>query len=729
MQHEAKTSRDDPVYSDLKIQGLLRSINEASSGASSGWVLFISAMAYFFIAMAGISHQDFLLNSAVNQPILQVEVDLHLFFLFAPLVLVFVHFGILIQHETLASKVRAFDHALFVYEGVDNYRAHPIRRELSGYFFTQVIGGPRRSRVLLMFLSLMSWFTLFVLPITTLLAFQVTYLPYHDEDVTFWHRVYLIADIIIFLIMGTLYRFLDGGFLRGLSRDIRYHTSSFLMNNLVAISAVFFALFIATLPDSPNDKMMSKFWPAPVPYGWTASNENSKPDRTAFLPTAYLFEGKLNEGTGTLNSIFSRNLIVTDKDLVKDSTWNPKETTLSLRARNLKYAIFDRSDMRGTDFSNSDLEGARFYRTNLNSVKFDYAILRKADMREAIFAGKTSMYKTDLTSADLRKARFEELHMQLAKLRNAKLQEVRADTSRGKPGKLNLEGADLRNAELQRAIFSHGSFLGANMKHAKLQGAVLDAAQLQGVDFTGANLSGARLAHADLTGAIFTGANLQGANLEKTKLYGVELKDAKLTAAYFRKAMVWHVKALTLGQLELTDLRELKIAPAEDYYGEYNILRQIEDNETRRQVQARISPLLNRQNKLGWKNSKDFATWDALKGQKPTPDKVSEFFAKTVCDDVSINGYVAQAFVFRAERRYAQYGSIINYRNYAPPVNPETFLNKISDPKCGGAKSVPPTAMFQLMKTVSGYRKDIEKFKAYNARRKPAEGAKEAGAD
>ena len=157
MQYETtKPSRDDLVYSDQKIQGLLKSINDASSSASSGWILFISVMAYFFIAIAGVSHKDFLLNSAVDQPFLGVQIDLHLFFLFAPLVLLFVHFGVLIQHETLASKVRAFDHALFVYEGPDNYRAHPIRRELSGYFFTQAIAGPRRSRILLAFLNLMS---------------------------------------------------------------------------------------------------------------------------------------------------------------------------------------------------------------------------------------------------------------------------------------------------------------------------------------------------------------------------------------------------------------------------------------------------------------------------------------------------------------------------------------------------------------------------------------------
>lgn len=720
MQYEGK-SREDLVYSDQKIQGLLKSINEASSGASSGWVLFISAMAYFFIALAGVSHSDFLLNSAVNQPILQVEVDLQLFFLFAPLVLVFVHFGILIQHETLASKVRAFDHALFVYEGADHYRTHPIRRELSGYFFTQAIAGPRRSRILLAFLNLMSWVTLYILPILTLLAFQIVYLPYHDHDVTMWHRLYLLGDILIFVIMGTLYRFLDGGFLRGLSRDARYHTGSFLFNNLVAIIAVCFAFFVATIPDSTLDKMTRNIWPAPVPFGAKPEKDGTESKRVAFWPTAYLFEGELDEGDGSTRSMFSRNLVVMDEDLVKDSTWNPKEVTLSLRARNLSYATFDRSDMRGADFTSSVLHGARFYQTNLNGVKFDKAELVNADMRKAIFEGSTSMYEANLSGADLRGSEFEKLFMQKANLQGARLQGIRRITaSQNQNAKyMNLEGADLRNAELQRAELKYANMRGVNLRGANLQGANLEHASLEGADLTRANLIGTHLEYANLTGALLTEANLEGATLQHAKLYGTSLDRARLRAALFVKANVWMVKPLSLNQLEMIDLTDIKIEPARDYYGEYGILTKIEDNDVRKTVQSRFKSLLNREKKLGWKDTPDHAAWKAVQNKKPDPEKLSNFFAEYVCNDVSFNGYVAKAFVFRAERRYVSYASRINYRDYVPPINPESFLNQIAAPDCIGAKSVTPTAMHQLMRTVGRFKEDSEKVRKWREKNLP----------
>ncbi len=720
MQYESK-SREDLVYSDQKIQGLLRSINEASSGASSGWVLFISAMAYFFIALAGVSHADFLLNSAVNQPILQVEVDLHLFFLFAPLVLVFVHFGILIQHETLASKVRAFDHALFVYEGADNYRTHPIRRELSGYFFTQAIAGPRRSRILLAFLNLMSWVTLYLLPILTLLAFQISYLPYHDENVTMWHRLYLVADIMIFIIMGTLYRFLDGGFLRGLSRDVRYHTGSFLFNNVVAIFAVAFAFFVATIPDSTLDKVTRNIWPAPVPFGVKPEKDGTEPKRVAFWPTAYLFEGEVDEGDGTTKSMFARNLVVMDEDLVKDSTWNPKETTLSLRARNLSYATFDRSDMRGSDFSQSVLHGARFYETNLNGVKFDQAQLINADMRKAIFEGTTSMYDANLSGADLREAKFEKLFMQKANLQGARLQKIsRIDHSKNRNAKyMNLEGADLRNAEMQRANLEHANMIGANLSGANLQGTNLEKAKLQGADLTRANMIGAHLDLADLTGAVLTEANLEGATLASAKLHGATLDRARLKAALLFQTQIWMVKPLSLNQMEMIDLTKIKLAPARDYYGEYGILTGIEDDDVRKVVQGRLKSLLNREKKLAWKDQPDHSAWKAVQNKKPDPNKLSDFFAEYVCNDVSFNGYVAKAFVFRAERRYVKMSSTIRYKDYVPPINPESFLNQISAPDCIGAKSVTPTAMYQLMQTVGRYKEDIAKVKKWREKNQP----------
>jgi uncharacterized protein YjbI with pentapeptide repeats len=88
--------------------------------------------------------------------------------------------------------------------------------------------------------------------------------------------------------------------------------------------------------------------------------------------------------------------------------------------------------------------------------------------------------------------------------------------------KTNLQGVNLKRAQLQRAIL--------NM--AQLQGAFLGRVQLQGADLNGANLQGVNLWEAQLQGADLSGAKLQGANLSKAQLQGADLSETQLQGVY-----------------------------------------------------------------------------------------------------------------------------------------------------------------------------------------------------
>ncbi len=684
----------DGAYANPKIKGLLESVNEASAAARNGWILFIAAMAYFFVALAGVTHRDFLLNTPVNQPILQVEVDLQSFFLFAPLVLVFVHFGILIQHEMLAGKVRALDHVFTRHEGPNAYRTHPMRRQLHAYFFTQSIAGPRRSKLLLWFLNAMSWGTLFFLPIATLLAFQITYLPYHDAETTAWHQWYLVADIVIYLIMGTLYRFLDAGFFRGLSLNVRHNTAGFFGTNLVALFAIFFSFCIATLPDSTLDVAMRKIWPEPVPYGQALEKGEGKSQRVAFWPTAYLFEGPVDEGNSETKSIFARNLVVVNADLVKDSEWNPKETTLSLRARNLSYSTFDRSDLRGTDFTSSVLHNARFYETNLHSVKFDSAQMKNTDMRRAIFAGRTTMIGADLQGANLRDAKFGALEMRHAQLQGAQLQGISVNRE-SKIWYLGLAGADLRGAQLQKADLGQGWLVGAIFEGANLQGANLSRVKAQGAKFDNAQLQGANLNGAKLAGASLRGAQLQAASLQEAELRGTDLSGAQLQGTDLIKTKIWMVPTLSAEQITLAGINDLKIEPSKGYYGEYRVLRNIKDKKIRKIVKKRLERLLDHNASSAWATSDEHRAWQTLNGQKPDAEELSNLFGKLACADSSKEAYLANALVYRVERRFSR---------YSDRINPETFLQLITDKTCLPGQNISPAAMGELFDTVEEYR-------------------------
>ena len=115
-----------------------------------------------------------------------------------------------------------------------------------------------------------------------------------------------------------------------------------------------------------------------------------------------------------------------------------------------------------------------------------------------------------------------------------------------------LNGANLRDARLERANLTKASIRGADLSRARLQGAVLLGAWLQGTKLirarlqkailtgerreadvtavrSGTDLTGVRLQGADLTSAGLQGADLSWAWLQGANLNWTELQEADLT--------------------------------------------------------------------------------------------------------------------------------------------------------------------------------------------------------
>jgi hypothetical protein len=107
----------------------------------------------------------------------------------------------------------------------------------------------------------------------------------------------------------------------------------------------------------------------------------------------------------------------------------------------------------------------------------------------------------------------------------------------GKEGKrAYLRGADLSEADLQRANFSDADLQRADLRRANLSDADLDEAYLIGADLVDADLRGAYLRRANLNGADFRGAYLIGADLRGADLRGADLRGAYLLRAYLNGA-------------------------------------------------------------------------------------------------------------------------------------------------------------------------------------------------
>ena len=100
------------------------------------------------------------------------------------------------------------------------------------------------------------------------------------------------------------------------------------------------------------------------------------------------------------------------------------------------------------------------------------------------------------------------------------------ETAAAKRPRINLSGADLRDADL-----SDADLRGADLRDADLRGADLRGADLRGADLSGADLRGAVLRGADLRGADLRGADLSDADLRYADLRGADLSDADLRGA------------------------------------------------------------------------------------------------------------------------------------------------------------------------------------------------------
>ena len=110
--------------------------------------------------------------------------------------------------------------------------------------------------------------------------------------------------------------------------------------------------------------------------------------------------------------------------------------------------------------------------------------------------------------------------------------------------KVQLDGADLRDAVLSGANLRGGSLNQANLNGANLFSADLERAEiwyadLRGADLNAANLHGARLVGSSLHGSNLRFANLQNSVVFETILWGANLTGANLIGARFPGACLW----------------------------------------------------------------------------------------------------------------------------------------------------------------------------------------------
>ena len=522
---------DTTAPSKEMVEELLATANEASGAARNTWLGFLGIMAYLLITIASTNHEDLLLNNPVTLPVVNVQLPLFSFYFFAPIIFLLLHLGLFIQHTVTAKKLHALNDALNLMTASDLswFKVH-IRQRLHHYAFAQFISGPYGERTgdsttissHKRLIGIILWASLIVLPCLTFWYFQIGFLPYHDQFITNTHRFILLANITLLWVFWPAISFGKASWLQCMKEAPKIR---FIVNMGASALLLFISFFVTTIPGEPLDQVFMH-----------SNLTVERGDRRVFKPTAWLFEGNFDPATLGLDSPFARNLIVSNKDLVDDDEkWDLNEFSHDLRARDLRYGQFSKTDLSYADLAHAELKGANFTGARLNKVSmaftniedtiFDKAILNGANLNNSWANFKTSFIEAKLIHAKIQCAYWEGVNLHKANLDRADLKgSLLSGVSWGKSASNRIEGAP--NTSFRLADLSPAS--PAECKGGKRENAPRTEENTIYTDLIGANLHDARMQLAKIVYADLRGADLFGA-----VLYGTDLSGSDVTGSNF----------------------------------------------------------------------------------------------------------------------------------------------------------------------------------------------------
>lgn len=533
---------------DLK--ALRDAVVDAASIGAGLWFSYLFVLLYLFIAVGSVTHKDLFLQSPVRLPFLNVDLPLLGFFWLGPLIFIIVHAYVLLHFVLLAGKVGDFD-AELKEQITDEETRTRLRRQLPSNIFVQFLAGPRelRSGVLGFLLRLIAQISLVIGPIALLVFFQLQFLPYHDEAITWWHRIAVLIDIVLlWLLWPSIARGERTGFL---SRDfLRVKIAALVLASLVPL------LLVTTIATFPDEWLDDRLW---------KDGKKDSPWRLASLHKL-LVAGEVDFASRKPESLWSNRLVLPGFDAIDHTKLDSEAKiealpeTISLRARHLEGAVLIDAKLRKANFSGAKLQHAKLDWSDLRGSKFDCAgSLEGNPLKQCTQLQGASLLLAQLQGASLNGAQLQGAQLGNANLKGASL------------WKAHLQGAFLIPVHLQGAILEEAELQGAWLNYAQLQGASLDGAQLQGASLDDADLMGASLARApQLQGASLNGAQLQGAWLDHAQLQGTTLDGAQLQGATLTKVFVWRADARKV-QFEDTYILDLETRPKEEC-GKHNEL-------------------------------------------------------------------------------------------------------------------------------------------------------------
>jgi uncharacterized protein YjbI with pentapeptide repeats len=514
------------------VEALEKSLNDSATRVSTIWVSFLLFGLYLVTAAGSVTHRQLFLKEPIKLPVLNIDLPFIGFWLLGPMLFVIFHAYVLIQVLLLARTAAAYNEAVDRTIANDTYQSH-IRQRLANTLFAQIFAGSPRERLGLLglVLRLMAWTTLAIAPFLILLTFELKFLPYHSQLVTWVHRLLVAADLFALFLLWPA------------ALDSRRNIGSwsiwqYLINFAVVIVWATICILLVSFPGEPHARWITR-----------ADNPGTTYSNIQVLETGGCEESLVARFfPPNFDRLYlPRESFVDDDRLIKFDIANKQralkphqgERSRSLRYRNLNCGTFEGADLRRADFTSARLIGTNF---------------RGAGLQGALLA-RARLHGASLDGAQLQDSSFERAKLQSADLRGAQLQGAFLDDAELQGGFLEgaelqgaslyfaqLQGAALQYAQLQGAFLNYASLQHASLFEAQLQGASLDDTKLHGVAFQYVLLQGATLRAAELHGALLNGAQLQATSFVDAELQGADLNSAVMTNAVLSNAYVWRAK-------------------------------------------------------------------------------------------------------------------------------------------------------------------------------------------
>ena len=193
----AHRSRQKFADSKSDASSLKTWIDAANEGSTLLQVLYSAFLIYLVVVSALVlstTHKQLFLDSPIGVSLGQsLQIKTSLFFLFFPLILLYLHFQLLWQMNFVSLKLRKL--ACETDKGREPLSSqHEIRLRLSNLVLTHaIVDDSYLSKLARLVLTI----TLGLAPPLLLLYAQIVFLPYHSESITWTHRIVLLADVLL----------------------------------------------------------------------------------------------------------------------------------------------------------------------------------------------------------------------------------------------------------------------------------------------------------------------------------------------------------------------------------------------------------------------------------------------------------------------------------------------------------------------------------------------------